>query len=204
MRRSVGLILAVLLVECFFIWLGGQEPRISPVYLLAAARLMDLGILTLAGPVTFRQMPSARVLKESLGLTAVLMAGGILFLLAWRVIMGTPFLRVDRGIYSLTAIQGIVFFGNACLVSPAVEELFFRGILYRGMREFQGVWVSTGVISLLFALIHLQFSGRALVPFVGSIIFCLAYERNKDISAPVFVHIAGNFIIFSSGWFFFH
>jgi hypothetical protein len=200
LKRSIGLILAVLLVEGFFIWVSGQETRISPVYLLAVARVIDLGILTLGGPKSFRQAPSTGVLKKAFGLTAVLLAAGVLFLVAWSVVLGTPFLRVAQGPFYLTPIKGIVFFINACLISPVAEELFFRGILYRGIRERQGVWVSIGVISLLFALIHLHFSNQALVPFLGSIIFCMGYEKNKSIWTPMLLHTGGNVLIFGTGW----
>jgi hypothetical protein len=100
----------------------------------------------------------------------------------------------------LTWIRGTVFFINACLISPVVEEVFFRGILYRGLRQLLDVWVSILIISLLFSLIHLHFSGQALVPFLGSLIFCVGYEKNKAISTPVLLHIGGNILIFASGW----
>jgi len=192
-------ILAVLLVEAFFIWLGGRGIGISPVYILAVARIVDLGILTLGGPGWFRQTPPGREIMKAFGLTAVLLLAGIVFLTAWRAILGTPFLRVGRGPFSLTPIPGTVFFLNACLISPVVEEFLFRGILYRGLRERLGIWVSTGLVSLLFALIHLHFSRQALVPFLGSIIFCLGYEKNKSIWTPILLHIGGNLLIFGSG-----
>jgi membrane protease YdiL (CAAX protease family) len=198
-RTSIGIILAVLLVEGFFIWLSGLKTGISPVYLLTVARLIDLGILTLGGPGCFRQVPPSRELKKALGLTAVLVLAGIVFLVAWRAILGTPFLRVARGPFSMAPILGIVFFINACLISPVVEEFLFRGILYRGIRERLGILVSVGVVSLLFALIHLQFSGRALLPFMGSLVFCLGYEKNKSICTPILLHIGGNVLIFGSG-----
>ncbi|MEW6664819.1 MAG: CPBP family intramembrane glutamic endopeptidase [Thermodesulfobacteriota bacterium] len=200
MKRSIGLILAVLLVEGFFIWLSGRETRVSPVYLLAVARVIDLGILMLGGPPSFRQAPPGGALKKALGLTAVLLAAGVLFLIAWRAILGTPFLSVAQGPFYLTPLKGILLFINACLVSPVVEEFIFRGILYRAVRERQGIWVSTGFISLLFALIHIQFSSRSLVPFLGSIIFCLGYERDKSIWTPVLLHIGGNILIFGYRW----
>ncbi|MBN2125228.1 MAG: CPBP family intramembrane metalloprotease [Deltaproteobacteria bacterium] len=200
MKRSLGLMLAVLLVEGFFIGLRGLGIGTSPVLLLAVARIFDLGILTLGGPGRFRQIPPWREIKKALGLTAILLLAGIIFLVAWRAILGTPFLRVGRGPFSLAPILATVFFINACLISPVVEEFLFRGILYRGMRERLGIWLSAGLVSLLFAMIHLRFSGQALVPFLGSIIFCLGYEKNKSIWTPILLHIGGNLLIFGSAF----
>jgi membrane protease YdiL (CAAX protease family) len=199
LKRSIGIILAVLLVEGFFIWMNGLDTGLSPVYLLAAARLIDLAIITLLGPATFRRLPPPGEMRKAFALAAVPVVAGMVFLIAWQGVTGKPFLKLAQGPFSLSPLKGILFFLNACLLSPVVEELFFRGILYRGIRERQGIWVSTIGVSLVFALLHLHFNSRGLVPFLGSIIFCLGYEKNKSILTPVVLHVLGNVILFGSG-----
>ena len=78
------------------------------------------------------------------------------------------------------------------------EELVFRGILYRGMRSVWPAVPSVLVNSLAFACLHFLFSGQAVLPFVGSLVFCVGYEKTKHILAPVLLHVFGNLIIYAA------
>lgn len=76
----------------------------------------------------------------------------------------------------------------AVLVAPVLEELVFRGFLYRAW-ERQWGWVPAMLLtSVLFGLYHSYF----LSAFVGSIIFVCLLRRTGTLWAPIAVHSASN------------
>ncbi len=81
------------------------------------------------------------------------------------------------------------------LVGPIAEEVFFRGILYGYFRRW-GALTAVAVSTLLFALAHFMISGAFVIQLIGGIIFAAAYEREKCLLVPVFIHVLGNLAIF--------
>ncbi|HEY7116080.1 MAG TPA: type II CAAX endopeptidase family protein [Tepidisphaeraceae bacterium] len=59
--------------------------------------------------------------------------------------------------------------------APIIEETMFRGALFHHLRSRFGWWVSTIIVSLIFAAIHPQ--GWTLIPALGAIAFVLAGIR---------------------------
>jgi membrane protease YdiL (CAAX protease family) len=92
-----------------------------------------------------------------------------------------------------TILYGIV-------IAPIHEELFFRGILFRSIRDRQGFAAAAWGSGLAFGLVH-----YIPAPFVDSLLlmsvmvftgFALAflYERRGNIVAPIFAHATFNTI----------
>jgi membrane protease YdiL (CAAX protease family) len=70
----------------------------------------------------------------------------------------------------------------AAVIVPPVEEIFFRGVLYRHLRELWGrcgsavaVVLSIGLSSLLFAALHPQ--GVTFIPVLGALAVAFAISR---------------------------
>jgi membrane protease YdiL (CAAX protease family) len=87
----------------------------------------------------------------------------------------------------------------ASIVAPIVEEIMFRGVLYRHLRDATVKWrvatsvlLSGGVSSLVFAIIHPQ--GIFGVPVLMSLAFtfCLAREWRGSLIAPITMHAINN------------
>jgi membrane protease YdiL (CAAX protease family) len=75
----------------------------------------------------------------------------------------------------------------ACVVAPVVEEIMFRGVLYRHLREatcrLGMVWsvlLSAVVLSFIFAVIHPQ--GLIAVPVLMALAFAFALAREWRVS----------------------
>ena len=66
------------------------------------------------------------------------------------------------------------------IVAPLTEEVFFRGMLYRIVRERWGVWIGVIVSSLVFAVGHLSITRAVLAFFLGSL-SALLYERSRSL-----------------------
>jgi uncharacterized protein len=106
-----------------------------------------------------------------------------------------------KGIQSQYDISGLFGAGTSpwliflagIVVAPLVEEIFFRGFLFTGLRERYG-WIPAALISAaLFAAVHLQ--PITLPPiFLLGLIFAYLYQRTESIWPAVIMHFATNTI----------
>lgn len=82
---------------------------------------------------------------------------------------------------------------GSALVTPVLEELLHRGVVYSRLRRMMGMWGSVLVSALVFASLHfnvVQFTYAFLIGIVLAIIM----EKTKHIYAPILFHIIANFI----------
>lgn len=88
-------------------------------------------------------------------------------------------------------VHGIAIFAVVALLGPCVEEFFFRGALFGGLRRGHGALVTSFVVSLCFALGHLDL--RLLLPLLVAA-FALAdvREHTGSIWPGLALHAAFN------------
>ena len=101
----------------------------------------------------------------------------------------------------VTALTPAAAILNACVLAPIVEELLFRGLIFRGIYRRSRVWAYL-VSMLAFALAHIlsailyQPVGLTLVNVIVYLPagFALAwiYERSETIWEAIFLHAAIN------------
>ncbi|MCR5503494.1 MAG: CPBP family intramembrane metalloprotease [Lachnospiraceae bacterium] len=94
---------------------------------------------------------------------------------------------------SVTFSLGILIYA---FVSPVTEEILFRGIVYNRMRRLFPVRVAVIVTSLLFGVFH----GNPVQGIYGALMGLLityAYEKTRNFTVPVLIHIAANVIVYS-------
>ena len=205
LSRTVILTAIVLFIESLLILTRNQIPRITAITLLTALRGLDVLILAVFGPWSLKSAFTSKTVKDSLIITLTLSLAGILCLMGLKKVMGSSFLGSGKGIDNPSQLILILFYITACLLSPIAEELLFRGLFFRKMREKWNFRVCTFSVSCLFALLHLLFKGHAmaaLMSFTGSLLFCLGYEKTKFILTPILLHISGNLIIYLSPYIF--
>lgn len=91
----------------------------------------------------------------------------------------------------VNAFMAVAVFAGVALVAPVWEELFFRGILYRGLRARRGVVIAVLLSALIFALAH---AVALMVPyfFVMAVSFALIYEFHQNIWTPIAAHVLVN------------
>jgi len=96
----------------------------------------------------------------------------------------------------------------ALVLAPITEELFYRGIFYRSLRDRHGVVVGAVVSGLLFGASHVVDAPWRDVVFLQTLMvftgvgLALIYERRANLVADIAAHVAFNVIgiviIFSS------
>jgi membrane protease YdiL (CAAX protease family) len=97
----------------------------------------------------------------------------------------------------------VLIFLLLSVAAPIVEETFFRGVLYRHLRETTGKWgvvlsmlISGGLVSLIFAIIHpvsLLFAPVLMALAFG---FTLARENRGSLLPCMVAHALHNGLIF--------
>jgi membrane protease YdiL (CAAX protease family) len=90
----------------------------------------------------------------------------------------------------------------ACVAAPITEEIMFRGVLYRYLREFSRAYglilsiiFSMLISSFLFAAIHPQ--GLSFIPVLGAlaVAFCIGREWRGSLVAPMVAHGLSNGVV---------
>lgn len=79
-------------------------------------------------------------------------------------------------------------FAVAGFLAPLLEELVFRGLLYRAWEKRLGWAGSMILVSILFGLYHPMFWSA----FASSIVFACLYRRTGSLRAPIIVHAIVN------------
>ncbi len=88
----------------------------------------------------------------------------------------------------------VVTFAALCVVSPILEELFFRGIL-QNLVFVKHPYTCMVFVSLIFAVLHGSFE-TFLNTFTLSLVLCLTYYKTKTLAVCILLHALYNTIIF--------
>lgn len=84
----------------------------------------------------------------------------------------------------------------AVIVAPIVEEVVFRGILFRALGDRIGVWLGALISSAIFALIHIEVVVSQPVALGGlfavGMVLALAYHWTGNLLVPVLGHAVFN------------
>jgi len=150
---------------------GAPPPPTAP-----ANRLPPLRLLVAAGTTVLVALPL-------LAATA----------LAWGALLRAAGLPDDPqdliGIFARTE-SAVVFAGLlvvACVMAPIAEELIFRGIIFRFLRQRFGRLPALLVSAVLFGLLHANWAGFAPLCVLG-VCFALAYEKTGDLRVAIAAH----------------
>ncbi len=94
--------------------------------------------------------------------------------------------------YSVPIWLGILLYG---IISPMVEEMVFRGVIFNRARKFFGVAKAAVFSALLFGVFH----GNLLQFLYGTamgMLMAVCYEYCGCFAAPVLVHMSANVFVF--------
>lgn len=173
---------------------GREEPWAEPVRVLAmVAALVGLQkmVLRRLGERRHDDLPFADAPR---GLALGVFGAAVLF----SVIVGVAALL---GAYQIAGWGGLsdwLFLLFAAGVSAGfVEELIFRGILFRWIEEFGGSWAALAITSALFGLVHIAndnatwFSSFTIAVEAG-LMLGGAYMLTRSLWAPIGLHFGWN------------
>jgi membrane protease YdiL (CAAX protease family) len=89
----------------------------------------------------------------------------------------------------------ILAFATLVVVAPLAEEILFRGYLYGKVRTKIPIWAAALLVSLIFAVVHMQWNVGIDV-FALSIVLCALREITGSIWSGVLLHMLKNGVAF--------
>ena len=102
----------------------------------------------------------------------------------------------DRLRRSSTGLPHATFVAVGVLVSPLVEEIADRGILFCLLLTRFGPWTAACVSSAVFAAYHIQPATFASI-FAGGLVLAFAFQRTQTLWVPYGVHGIFNALLFA-------
>jgi membrane protease YdiL (CAAX protease family) len=199
----VAMVIAILLyimATAAALWVGklipdaGRVPNAAVHAGIAIAIMFAVykSVMRTLGERPHDDLPAENALKYSgLGL----LAG---FLLFSAVVAVAAFVNVYR-IIGYGGTSDLIFSLITIAILPGfMEELLFRGILFRWLEEFAGSWVALILTSGLFGLAHILnpnatwFSSFAIAVEAG-VLLGGAYMLTRSLWMPIGIHAAWNY-----------
>lgn len=77
--------------------------------------------------------------------------------------------------------------------APIIEEIVFRGIVFKSLKKVSPVWVAIIVSSVLFGAYHMNIVQAIYASCMG-IAAAIIYEKKNNLIFPILVHITNNFL----------
>jgi uncharacterized protein len=191
------------------------ETDLTNIVLNAAGALVILGVLLLwlsknhKGWLGMIRLPERGTWGREIGSgvlfglglypVIVIVVGGLLTYLL-QTISGERVEAPEQVGEHLPAIGIALTIVYAVVIAPIGEELFFRGVLFRTLRDRHGFWVGAVGSAVGFGLIHF-IPGSAVdaallmfAMFFTGLALCFLYERRGTIVAPLAAHVTFNVI----------
>lgn len=92
---------------------------------------------------------------------------------------------------ALYADNGILQIAVVVIVVPVLEELIFRGLIFRRLREWKGFFCSAVVNAVVFGVYHGNLY-QGVYAFLVAVIFCIVYETYNSIQMVMLMHCCMN------------
>lgn len=190
--------------------IGVDAPTSRPAgQLLLSLVLYGLMITMLVAIMNYRK---PRVTRHDMGLSRLLQWKDIAFALAGIAVyllltfvglkIAALFPGFDAtqaqstGLGQMFGIDRALAFFSIAVITPVLEELIFRGLIYGRMRRIAlPWWVPAIVVSALFGVAHMQWNVGVDV-FCMSLVLCFLREVTGSIWSGILAHIIKNSVAF--------
>ena len=162
--------------------------------------LAEMGLLVPVWLLAVRKAPGGwqavrlrRFTPGAVGLGCGLMIASFLVNLVYSVFLMQFGLQMQTDLAPILAQldSPFAFVVGAAVVAPVVEEIFFRGFLFAGLRQRYRWQVAAVVSAGLFAVIHLQPLAVLPILLLG-LIFAFLYQWSGSIWPAILMHVSTN------------
>ena len=109
-----------------------------------------------------------------------------------RIFGSARYETVETIQYSVPVAAGIVLYG---VISPIVEEIVFRGVIYNRIRKFYSMAAAVGGSALLFGMFHGNLPQFLYGTAMGAMM-AVCYTYIGCFAAPLLVHMSANLFTF--------
>lgn len=193
---GLGLLLIVLAAYFLVIAQLGESKTLSLFVVATFEFILLIPVAVILGlrKVPWVELGLRRFDRKALALGCGLLAATYILVLINNLIMVAlgVITQADTIIEMLGEIDSPLLFAFVTVVvAPVTEELFFRGFLFKGLREKYG-WVNALMFSsIIFALFHGQIA--TLIPtFLLGALFAYMYQRTESVLPGMILHFTVN------------
>lgn len=142
--------------------------------------------------------PSGKAKGSSYLITAVIAIASsvglnIILILTGLVESSEAYKQVAEKQYGVAFGIGLFLYG---VISPLVEEVVFRGLVYNRMKKYYNTVLAAVVSALLFGAFH----GNLVQAFYGTcmgVLLAYSYERFNEFKIPCLFHAAANISVYA-------
>jgi hypothetical protein len=190
-------LLALIDVVLFIIMLRGPRTELTQsaaVVLLELAYLLPVVLIFAWRRVHWKHLGFGKFEWKTLGLGCGLLVGGYAIIMVHNALLyflgvGTQGEAIMKMLAELDS--PVWFFLVAVVFAPFVEEIFFRGFLFQGLRQRYG-WINAMLLSsAVFAAAHLDLV--VLIPtFILGNVLAYVYHRSNSVWPGILLHFLIN------------
>lgn len=165
--------------------IGAAALVIDAIMLIAVLSVRRSGSIT-ARDLGLRRVAGARSVGYTLLALIALMSFDLLSSTALPSTGVNPFIGVSSQSTLNILLAGIA----ACCSAPVIEELFFRGFIYRSLRNRLPVLAAAPIVGFMFGAMHVGPYPLATLPFAAffGVVACLLYERIGSLLPGIILH----------------
>jgi membrane protease YdiL (CAAX protease family) len=190
----LAVVLPVLAVRHVVSWLVPGTPAAGAVPALLS---IVVGFLGYAAYVRWvEKRPLAEFAPEGAfgDVGSGVLLGAVLF-------SGTIGILALLGVYHVTALGRVSDLMAAlagAIGAGVLEEILFRGVIFRIVEEALGSWIALGVSAAIFGFLHLvnphgTLQGAIAIIFEAGIVLAAAYMLTRRLWLPIGIHVGWNF-----------
>lgn len=122
-----------------------------------------------------------------LGIAASLGIGRFITMLPLDGILGS-YKEVQKNMMNNSFIIQLVVLG---ILTPVLEELLFRGIIFKRLKTYYEVTIAAYIASIIFGIAHFNLI-QGLYAFILGIVLAYLYEKSGNIVTAIIMHSAAN------------
>lgn len=128
------------------------------------------------------------------GYAVLALVGYLMAISVWIVLTPQTTLQAAHKLTAVTQHPGtlaaVLTVAGLAIFAPVCEEVFFRGVLYRSLRNRLSMWPAALIAGSLFGLIHIFAYPLSTIPVkvAFGILMCLLYERTGSLLPGIAVH----------------
>jgi len=177
--------------------LMGQNKETPVAAMFAAAGMIALAMWIYVGFARYieRRAPSDLALNPGLKELGIgLLVGSGLYSLGVLVLMVLGYALVD----GMNPVSIMIPAIAMALSSGFLEELLFRGVLFRIVEEWLGSWASVVISSVVFGFVHLMnpaatMTGAIFISIEAGLLLAAAYMLTRRLWLGIGFHISWNY-----------
>ena len=102
--------------------------------------------------------------------------------------MLNSYTQTEQAIYGSSIVIQIMAAG---IIAPIVEELVFRGLVYKRLTKITDIKIAAVLSAVLFGVYHNNWV-QAPYAFIIGLLAVFLYERYKSVVAPILFHMSAN------------